>query len=193
MTVDRQLYLIKRGGSKQFDEAVSYCDSFGMSLPVPTDENFVKSLVKLEHGEIWLGISDERIESNWTNFYTGEPFSYKMLLDIENGTETPYWEEGEPNNHKGVEHHAILNINGNWSDVQQDSSQNTICIWGSYTSQIITVRQNLFQHLTDHAKTTATARIQLMPIRIINLSIKSSKSNVKMIYTNAARRRNGLG
>ena len=140
MTVDRQLYLIKRGGSKQFDEAVSYCDSFGMRLPVPTDENFVKSLVKLEHGEIWLGISDEKIESNWTNVYTGEPFSYKMLLDIENGTETPYWEEGEPNNHKGVEHHAILNINGNWSDVQQDSSQNTICIWGSYTSQIRTFR-----------------------------------------------------
>ena len=131
--MDRQLYLIKRGGSKTYDEAVAFCDSFGMRLPVPTGY-VVSQLVKLKHGEVWLGISDETSEGNWTNIYTGEPLHSRMLDQIEK--KKLYWFEGEPNNSGGVENHAIFNTDqsGKWNDVQRNSSKNTICIWGTYTS-----------------------------------------------------------
>ena len=133
-----QLFLIKRGGSKSFDEAVSYCDGFGMHLPVPTGGSYVWSLTQLKHGEIWLGLSDEKSEGNWTNIYTGEPLHYKLLQQIEKN-DSNYWFDGEPDNRGGVEHHAILNTDqkGKWNDVNKNESKNTICVLKSkYMSQI---------------------------------------------------------
>ena len=132
MFVGRQLFLIKRGGSKSFDEAVRYCDEFGMQLPVPTGKLYVSSLTALKHGEIWLGLSDEKSERNWTNIYTGEPLHYRMLEEIEKSDPNKhyiYWNKGQPNG-KNEQNHAILNGDekGKWEDVHKDKSKNTICV-----------------------------------------------------------------
>ena len=138
MIAKNYLFLIKRGGKKSFDEAVKYCDGFGMHLPVPTGSAYVKALDELDHGEIWLGLSDEKDEGNWTNIYTGEPLHWRMLQEIERNLEDSddernYWEKGQPNG-KTKQNHAILNTHDKcdsmckWKDEHKDKSRNTICV-----------------------------------------------------------------
>ena len=124
----RHLFLIKRGGSKSFDEAVSYCEGFGMHLPVPTGSAYVSALKKLNYGEIWIGLSDEKDEGNWTNIYTGEPLHYRVLEQIER-EEPNYWDNGQPNG-RTKQNHAILDCDddGKWNDENKDKSKNTICV-----------------------------------------------------------------
>lgn len=130
----KQIYLFKRAGSKLFDEAVAYCDSFGMRLPVTMDKFVIPQLVELNHGTVWLGITNETSKGTWTNIYTGEK------------VERTFWADGHPNNDGN---HAVLISDGNlqtilkWNETTKDIPHNTICIHGKHAA-FLTVNEQIF-------------------------------------------------
>jgi len=118
---DYHIYVLHRGGEMIFDEAVKYCESFGMKIIFPQDDEQTKELLKLEYGQFWIAITDSASDGNWTNIYTGEKPKWYTK-----------WKEGEPNGNG--EDHAIFNTDngGLWTDVKGSNKYNTLCIKGIY-------------------------------------------------------------
>ena len=140
MLVYKQLYLIKRNGSKVFDDAVSYCNSLGMRLPTPLDQWTNFQLGALNYGTFWLGVKNDTTTGNWIDIYTGEQIKWSYFGAVHEEEESGD-ESGDGSgdgsgddggdNFPGGDHAVHISTNGGmWHSASKDTPYNTICIHG---------------------------------------------------------------
>ena len=85
--VEGKIWMVHRSDYRDYNEAKEHCDSLGMELPVPENEEENDLLGTLEGGNFFLGISDEEQEDRFANIYT------KKRIEFEK------WLRKEPNNY----------------------------------------------------------------------------------------------
>lgn len=93
------------------------CEELGghlVCITSPEEDAFVRGLSKDE--SVWIGASDEAKEGEWC-WVSGEPFGYKN------------WHGNEPDNHMGVQHHALYWVGRGWADDFAGMRIKYICEW----------------------------------------------------------------
>lgn len=78
------------------------------------EDHFVKKLTRGQ--DCWLGAADADEEGVW-KWTTGEPFTFSG------------WADGQPDNHKGVQHYALYWNGRGWDDMQGNSVYRFMCEW----------------------------------------------------------------
>ena len=94
-----------------YDDAVKYCDSLGMHLPLPRNENenagFRRILPETSFEFYWLGISYQN--GKYVNLVTGNNAFYKN------------WDEDQPSDK--FDKIAIQRSNGKWATYPDDMAR----------------------------------------------------------------------
>ena len=94
-----------------YNDAVKYCDSLGMHLPIPQNENenaaFRRILPETFVEFYWLGISYR--DGNYVNLLTGNNVDYIN------------WDENQPSDK--FDKIAIKRHNGKWATYQDDTAR----------------------------------------------------------------------
>lgn len=104
-----------RSGELTWFEARDYCRTIGAELLSLHSDLEVATITR---GKAWVGLSAPDPNSGWV-WSDGSPFNYQN------------WQEGEPNNHMGVEscieHSAYGYSEGHWNDVHCESYNDWLC------------------------------------------------------------------
>ncbi len=99
------------------EEFCRYEESYLVEIDSPIEQYFRQWLVGIER-LVWIGLQDKDQNGKWSHWNSGAPVEFSN------------WDDGEPNNHDGVEYCAELNFR-KWNVKNCEAKQKFICERGS--------------------------------------------------------------
>ena len=120
--VKGKIIMVHRSEYKPVHDAIEFCESLGMELPVPTNLQENEAFATLEGGKFFLGVTGE-----WTHLHSDETIEFGKWSPRE-GNEVDAWEDGRD--------YVVFNPErqGEWRDAPahwQDQNLNryqTVCV-----------------------------------------------------------------